>query len=256
MDASAGSLAGARCVVTGSSSGIGRAIALELAREGATVAVHANRSFARAEELARELRSRGAKAVALQADLRDAAQCERLAERAFEALGGAEAWINNAGADILTGESRDLRFEEKLALLLDVDVRATVLLTRAAGARMRAAGGGCVVNIGWDRAAAGMEGESGELFAAAKGAVMSFTRSAALSLAPEVRVNCIAPGWIRTAWGEWASAAWQERVLRETPLGRWGTPEDVARVARFLVSRDAAFVTGQVIFVNGGAVSR
>jgi 3-oxoacyl-[acyl-carrier protein] reductase len=83
---------------------------------------------------------------------------------------------------------------------------------------------------------------------------MGFTRSLAVSLAPAVRVNCIAPGWIRTAWGESASAAWQERVIREIPLRRWGAPEDVARLARFLVSRDASFLTGQVINVNGGAV--
>ena len=99
-----------------------------------------------------------------------------------------------------------------------------------------------------------MEGDSGELFAATKGAVMAFTRSLALSLAPEVRVNALAPGWIKTAWGESASDAWQDRVLRETPLARWGTPEDVARVARFLVGPDAAFLTGQIVRVNGGAV--
>ena len=83
---------------------------------------------------------------------------------------------------------------------------------------------------------------------------MSFTRSLALSLAPEVRVNCLAPGWIRTAWGETASAAWQERVRRETPLGVWGLPEDVAAAAAWLASPAAAFMTGQTIRVNGGAV--
>ena len=83
---------------------------------------------------------------------------------------------------------------------------------------------------------------------------MAFTKSLALSLAPEVRVNCLAPGWIRTAWGSQASEAWQARVLKETPLERWGTPEDVAAAALWLVSPAAAFITGQVIRVNGGAV--
>jgi 3-oxoacyl-[acyl-carrier protein] reductase len=83
---------------------------------------------------------------------------------------------------------------------------------------------------------------------------MSFTRHLAVALAPEVRVNCIAPGWIRTAWGEQASSPWQERGHRETPLQRWGTPEDIAHVARFLASPAAAFLTGQTIRVNGGAV--
>ena len=99
-----------------------------------------------------------------------------------------------------------------------------------------------------------MEGDSGELFATAKGAVMAFSRSLALSLAPEVRVRCLAPGWIRTSWGESASEVWQQRVRRETPLGRWGTPEDVAAAARWLASPAARYLDGQVVRVNGGAV--
>jgi 3-oxoacyl-[acyl-carrier protein] reductase len=108
--------------------------------------------------------------------------------------------------------------------------------------------------MGWDQAETGMAGDSGELFSATKGAILAFTRSLALSLAPNVRVNALAPGWIKTKWGETASQGWQNRVLRETPLARWGTPEDVARVACFLVSPSAQFITGQVVRVNGGAV--
>ena len=94
--------------------------------------------------------------------------------------------------------------------------------------------------------------DSGELFAAVKGAIMAFSRSLAQSLAPEVRVNCLCPGWIRTAWAEQASDYWQEKATRQALVGRWGTPEDVARAAAFLVSPAAAFITGQVIHVNGG----
>jgi 3-oxoacyl-[acyl-carrier protein] reductase len=119
---------------------------------------------------------------------------------------------------------------------------------------MKARGGGSIVTMGWDQAETGMEGDSGELFAATKGAILAFTRSLSLSLAPTVRVNALAPGWIKTAWGEDASSPWQERVLRETPMARWGTPDDVARVARFLVGPDSAFVTGQVFRIDGGAV--
>jgi 3-oxoacyl-[acyl-carrier protein] reductase len=108
--------------------------------------------------------------------------------------------------------------------------------------------------MGWDLAETGMEGDSGELFTAVKGAVLAFTRSLSLSLAPTVRVNAVSPGWIRTAWGESASSKWQDRVMRETPMKRWGTPEDVARAARFLVGPDSGFLTGQVVRVNGGAV--
>jgi NAD(P)-dependent dehydrogenase (short-subunit alcohol dehydrogenase family) len=108
--------------------------------------------------------------------------------------------------------------------------------------------------MGWDQAETGMAGDSGQMFGAAKGAVMAFTRSLALTLAPKVRVNCLAPGWIKTAWGESVSDTWQERVRRETPLARWGLPEDVAATARWLVSPAASYITGQIIRINGGAV--
>src|SRR5205823_14979730 len=120
--------------------------------------------------------------------------------------------------------------------------------------RMKGRGSGVILNMGWGQAESGLAADSGQLLGATKGAVLAFTRSLALDLAPEVRVNCLAPGWIRTAWGQAASQQWQERVRRETPLGRWGTPEDVAAAARWLVSPAASFLTGQVISVNGGAV--
>lgn len=117
---------------------------------------------------------------------------------------------------------------------------------------MRERGRGTIINVGWDQAEQGMAGDSGELFAAVKGAVMAFSRSLATSLAPQVRVNCVAPGWIKTKWGDGASDAWQERAVGESLLARWGTPEDVAAVVRFLVSPEASFVNGQIIPVNGG----
>ena len=246
-------LTGLRALVTGSTSGIGRAIALELAGGGADVIVHGRRSRAAAEAVAEEAAAAGVRSEALLADLRDADACRELVREAWEAWGGLDVWVNNAGADTLTGEAAKWPFERKLAELLAVDVTATMLLGREVGARMKAAGGGVILNMGWDQADTGMEGDSGQLFGASKAAVMAFSKSLALSLAP-VRVNCLAPGWIRTAWGEGASSVWQQRVLRETPLGRWGTPQDVAAAARWLASPAARFVTGQVIRVNGGAV--
>ena len=248
------SLKGRRAVVTGSSSGIGRAIALELSAAGAEVLIHANRSIAGGEKLRQEITARGARCEFIQADLRTGEAATAFFEEALETLGGLDIWINNAGVDILTGEGAKLSYEEKLDSLIAVDLRASILLARKAGKAMKDHGG-VILNMGWDQAAVGMEGESGELFGAIKGAVMAFTRSLALSLAPEVRVNCLAPGWIRTAWGEEAPAEWQERVLQEVPLGRWGSPEDVASTARFLVSDAASFISGQVVNINGGAVS-
>ncbi len=162
--------------------------------------------------------------------------------------------MHNAGADVLTGPAAKWNYGEKLAALLAVDLTGTMLATKEVGRMMQQAGRGAILTIGWDQADRGMEGDSGELFAATKNAIMGYTRSLALSLSPQVRVNCIAPGWIKTAWGETASDEWQARVLRETPLQRWGYPEDIAKLARFLVCDDASYITGQVINANGGAV--
>jgi 2-amino-4-hydroxy-6-hydroxymethyldihydropteridine diphosphokinase len=232
-------LVGVRALVTGSTRGIGASIAEALAGQGAEVIRHGRRP---------------APGRHLVADLRDPVQVDRLAHEAWNLLDGLDVLVCNAGADILTGEGPQWPFDRKLDELLAVDVKATIRLARDIGQRMKTQGRGCILTMGWDQAETGMEGDSGELFAAVKGAVMSFTRSLAKSLAPEVRVNCLAPGWIRTAWGETASDAWQERVRRETPLGIWGLPEDVAAAALWLASPAAQFITGQTIRVNGGAI--
>jgi 3-oxoacyl-[acyl-carrier protein] reductase len=246
-------LAGLRALVTGSPGGIGRAIALEIARGGADVIVHRRRPGL-LEEVAREIDGLGVRSHLIRADLRDPGECRRLVQASWDAWGGLDICINNAGADTLTGDAAGWSFDRKLAELWAVDVTATILLSREVGSRMKAQGRGVILNMGWDQAETGMEGDSGQLFAVAKGAVMAFTRSLALDLAPEVRINCLAPGWIQTAWGEKASPAWHKRVERETPLRRWGKPEDVAAAARWLVSPAARFITGQVLRVNGGAV--
>jgi 3-oxoacyl-[acyl-carrier protein] reductase len=223
------SLLGQAVVITGSSSGIGRAIALELARAGADVLVHAGHNRAGAEEVADSIRSLGRDASVVVADLTDIGAQDKLVDAAWK-WRPVDVWINNAGADVLTGEAADWSFEVKLAALWKVDVVSTLRLSRAAGNRMRARGHGIILNMGWDQAETGMAGDSGELFATAKGAVMAATRSLAKSLAPE----------------------WQERAQRESLLGRWGQPENVARVACFLASPAAEFINGQIIHINGG----
>lgn len=251
--ASSRPLLGFKALVTGSTSGIGRAIVLALAAAGANVIIHGRR-LETAQAVAAAAAALGVEAGVQIVDLADIEQCRRLVEQVWSQHGPLDIWINNAGADILTGAVHRQPFLDKLQLLFEVDVRATILLSRDVGQRMKQRGHGVILNMGWDRAEMGMEGDSGELFSATKGAVMAFTRSLAISLAPEVRVNCLAPGWIRTAWGEGASSYWQERVRCETPLGRWGTPEDVAAVACWLASPQANYLTGQIIRINGGAV--
>ena len=245
------SLRGRAAVVTGSSSGIGRAIVLELARAGADVLVHARLNRKGADEAAGEIRARGRDANVILADFGELAAQDGFVAAAWS-WRPIDIWVNNAGVDVLTGAAANWSFEEKLAVLWKVDVVSTLRLSRDVGGRMRERGHGAILNMGWDQAETGMAGDSGEMFAAAKGAVMAATRSLAESLAPAVRVNCLAPGWIRTEWGQHASDEWQQRARNESLLARWGEPEDVARVARFLVSPAAEFINGQVIHINGG----
>lgn len=247
-------LSGLTAVVTGSTSGIGRAIGLELARAGASVVIHGYRSDEAIAEAVELVQSLGVSGHGIRADLRDADGRVRLVEDAWQFRNPVDIWVNNAGADLLTSEPTRWTFERKWAELLAVDVTPTMLLSRAVGERMISGRGGVILTMGWDQAETGMEGESGQLFGAAKAAIMAFTRSLAVTLAPRVRVNCLAPGWIKTAWGQSASEVWQERVRDETPLQRWGLPEDVAAAARWLSSPAASFITGQVVCINGGVV--
>jgi 3-oxoacyl-[acyl-carrier protein] reductase len=251
MPADPRSLTDQVAVVTGSSSGIGRAIAIELANAGAHVLVHARSNAAGAEETAAAIRKLGRETTVVTFDLSDERGQDELADAAWR-WRPIDVWINNAGADVLTGPAAEWPFEQKLETLWRTDVVATLRLSRAVGKRMQERGHGTIINLGWDQAEKGMEGDSGEFFAATKGAIMAATRSLAKSLAPQVRVNCLAPGWIRTAWGQEASKEWQERAERESLMHRWGTPEDVARAACFLASPAASFINAHIIPVNGG----
>ncbi len=249
---SAGTKPRRTAVVTGSSGGIGGAIAKTLAASGFAVIVHGRGNVAGAEATAEAIRNAGGEAKVLLADLADSQACTQFVEYAFAAYGGADVWVNNAGVDVLTGAARTWSFDEKLTALWQVDVAATMRLARDAGRRMVQRGKGSIVNIGWDQAATGMAGDSGEMFAAVKGAVMAFTRSLAHSLAPSVRVNCVAPGWIKTEWGDEASEYWQRRAVGESLRARWGTPQDIADAVAFLASPAADFITGHILPVNGG----
>jgi 3-oxoacyl-[acyl-carrier protein] reductase len=114
--------------------------------------------------------------------------------------------------------------------------------------------GGVIINMSWDHVLTGMEGKNPEMFAAAKGGILSFSKSLARSVAPRVRVNILAPGWIDTAFAGGLDAERRQAVADTTPLRRWGTPEDVAGAAVYLASPAAAFLTGQTILINGGVV--
>ena len=248
-------LEGKRVLVTGGSSGIGRAIAGRCAAAGADVLLTYRRNRRGADEAARELSRTGRRVLVQQADIAREEDITALARHARDALGRVDVWINNAGADILTGDAGKLSPREKLDLVLAVDVRGTVLASWEAARLMREQGpGGVIINMSWDHVTLGMAGENPVLYSVAKGAVMSFSKSFAREVAPDIRVNILAPGFIETAFGVDADPRFRDQVIAMTPLRRWGTPDDVAGAAVYLASDDARFLTGQMIMVNGGVV--
>jgi 3-oxoacyl-[acyl-carrier protein] reductase len=242
-------------LVTGASSGIGRAIAVACARAGATLAITYRQNQDGAAAVAREIRAVGQRVETVRADVSRIEDVDALARRVQEAYGRVDVWINNAGADILTGGAKEMSRLEKLDLVLDVDLRGTVLASWAAVELMRRQPrGGTIINMSWDHVGQGMAGENPELYAAAKGGIASFSRSLARAVAPAIRVNILAPGFIDTAFGEGAGESWRKHVESITPMGRWGTPDDVASAAVFLASDASGFLTGQMLMVNGGVV--
>jgi 3-oxoacyl-[acyl-carrier protein] reductase len=243
-------LAGLRTVVTGASSGIGKSIAVAFAAAGARVGIGFWRSTEAAQALAGEL---GPAHPLLRADLSTADGCVSMVAEAFATLEEVDVWVNNAGADVLTGEAREWPAERKLGALVELDLKATIRCSRLAAPRMRP--GGCILNLGWDHATIdGMPGENPELFAAVKAGVLGFSKAFARSVAPGLRVNVLCPGWIETAFGTGVDRDFYDTVAAHTPLGRWGRPQDVAGAAVWLASPAAAFITGQAVNVNGGAV--
>ena len=241
-------------VVTGASRGIGRAIALTLAREGARVVVNYARSRDLGEAVAAEIVAAGGEARAVRADVSRVEDVDRLLASTRETFGRVNTWVNNAGADILTGEARMWPAARQWDEVMAVDLKGTWICSRAAAEAMRRDGGGVIVNLSWDHVDHGMGNATAVIYAAAKGGVAAMSRCLAREFAPAVRVNVVAPGWIRTQWLDGAGVEIQRRVEDATPLARPGTPDDVAAAVAFLASAEATFITGQTLVVNGGVV--
>jgi 3-oxoacyl-[acyl-carrier protein] reductase len=248
-------LAGRAVLVTGASSGIGRAIAVAAARAGADVALTYLTNEGGARDAEREIQAAGRRTTVIRLDVSDEASVRAVGPAAREALGRLDVWVNNAGADIVTESGNARSAVDKLDLLLAVDLRGTILASWQAAELLGAyEDGGVIINMSWDHVHTGMPGLNPQLYSAVKGAVLAFSKSLARSVAPRVRVNVIAPGWIETAFGAGLDREHHRSVAESTPLKRWGTAEDVAGAAVFLASPAAAFLTGQTIMVGGGVV--
>ena len=247
-------LAGKVCIVTGAGSGIGRAVAIAFAGEGARVVVNDCRTDGQTEATVEAIQAAGGKAVYLAADVSREDDVKRLVASALDAWGRLDVMVNNAGI-MVAGPVQDTT-EEDFERVTAVNQKGTFFGIKHAVPAMRASGGGSIINTSSIAADHGQHG--GVVYAATKGAILSMTLTAAAELAEfNIRVNAVQPGVIRTgildSLDEPEPSELTERILRETPLGhRKGAPADCAGLYVFLASDESAFITGQKMAVDGG----
>ena len=241
-------------LVTGASQGIGAAIALRLAKEGYTVAVHSsNRQESRqkAERIAQQCRELGAEAACFAADVSDYAQCDALIKDVKAEYGRLDVLVNNAG---ITRDNLLLRMsEEQYDTVIASNQKSVYMLMKLAGSIMLRQKSGRIINMA---SVAGLYGNMGQCnYSASKGAVIAMTKTAAKELgARGITVNAIAPGFIETPMTDSMTDQQKEAILSRITLGHAGTPEDVAAAVAFLAGEGGSYITGQVLEVSGGIV--
>jgi NAD(P)-dependent dehydrogenase (short-subunit alcohol dehydrogenase family) len=253
----ASKLAGKKALITGAGTGIGREIALEFARQGADVVLHYAHSEAGVRTAVEEIIGMGRKAAAFQADFQVIGEVRALADQALGFLGRIDCLVNNAG--ITFNKSFFKVTSEQFDTVFGVNIRAQFFLTQRIAQQMVARGGGSVCNLTSIHGVSGARDHS--VYAATKGAIIAYTRTLAVELAHQgVRVNAIAPGWVNVenyfkAIPGFNLESAAEAAHKAVPVARAGTPLDIAKLAVFLCSDDAAFIVGQTIIADGGTTA-
>ena len=242
-------LTGKTAVVTGGSRGIGRAICLKLAGQGANIVLNYAGNAAAAEETRAACEALGVRALAVQGDVADPAACNALIDTAIEAFGQVDILVCNAG---ITRDNLLMRMsDEEFQKVIDTNLKGTFHCLRAVIRPMMKKRRGRIISIS---SVVGLMGNAGQInYAASKAGVIGMTRSLAREVASRgITVNAVAPGFIRTDMTDVLSDAVKEGILRSIPLGKLGEAEDVANTVLFLASDEAAYITGQVLSVDGG----
>lgn len=244
-------LEGKVALVTGASRGIGRGIALRLAEEGCRVVVNYNRSADAAQEVVDTIKEKGGEAVAIQADVSDFKEAQRLVKEAQAAFGPVEILVNNAGT------TRDnllaLMKEAEWDTVINTNLKSCYNVTKAVLRGMMRQRAGRIINITSVSGITGLPGQTN--YSASKAGIIGFTKALAKEVASRnITVNAVAPGYVPTALTDALPEEMKEYFLKMIPLGRPGSPEDIAAAVAFLASEDAAYITGQVLVVDGGLV--
>jgi 3-oxoacyl-[acyl-carrier protein] reductase len=245
-----GRLAGKVAIVTGASRGIGRAIAIRYGVEGAQVVVNYVGNADLAANVVGEIEAAGSEGIAVAADVSASSDVGQLIDRTIERFGRIDILVNNAGVMVTKPVLETT--EEEWDRTIDVNLKGAYLCSKAVAPIMIRQEGGSIVNMSSNSGLYHPSAMRFTEYVVSKAGMNGLTKAMALALGPHIRVNAICPGWIRTDMVEQIDPEVQQRILDETALGRWGTPDDIAASAVFLASSDAAFITGELLIVAGG----